>query len=103
MRFFLFILTIFMLPFNVSAQAPSAKDTENIGMLAGAVLACGAHRQLYQFEEILSRYFSNTAPSQAAEEAIMRVYATAKANSYKFLRNRSKQDCAQTLYDAVRV
>lgn len=103
MRVFLIIAMFFLAPFNVSAQAPSGQDTENLGMLAGAVLACKAHRQLYQFEEILSRYFSNTAPSQAAEEAIMRIYAEAKAKSYVLQRKRSKQDCAQTVFDFSRM
>lgn len=99
MRVFLLIFMIFLAPFNASAQSQSGKDTESIGTLAGVVLACGAYRQLYQFEEILSRYFSNTAPSQAAEEAALRLYASAKANSYTFQRGRSKRNCAQTIAD----
>lgn len=99
MRVFLLIFMIFLAPFNVSAQSQSGRDTESIGTFAGVVLACGAYRQLYQFEEILSRYFSNTAPSQATEEAALRLYASAKANSYTFQRSRSKRDCAQTIAD----
>lgn len=99
MRVFLLIFMIFLVPFNARAQTRSEKDIESVGTLAGVVLACGAYRQLYQFEEILSRYFSNTAPSQAAEDTSMRLYATAKANSYAFQRNRSKRDCSQTIAD----
>lgn len=103
MRVFLFICMIFLAPFDARAQVQSGRDTESIGTLAGVVLACGAYRQLYQFEEILSRYFSNTAPSQAAEDTSMRLYATAKANSYAFQRNRSKRDCSQTIADFSRM
>ena len=103
MRVFLFIFLFLFTPFNAVAQSQSAKDTEGIGTLAGVVLACGAHRQLYQFEEILSRYFSNTAPSKAAEEASLRLYAAAKANSYTFHKNRSKRDCPQTIADFSRM
>lgn len=103
MRVFLLVFMIFLAPFDTARAQQSGKDTESIGALAGVVLACGAYRQLYQFEEILSRYFSNTAPSQAAEEASLRLYATAKANSYTFQRNRSKRDCPQTLADFSRM
>lgn len=99
MRVFLLVFLIFSAPFNALAQTRSAQNTEGIGTLAGVVLACGAYRQLYQFEEILSRYFSNTSPTQAAEDAALRLYATAKANSYIFQRGRSKRDCAQTIAD----
>ncbi len=98
MRFFLLFLIFLSSSFNAFAQ--SSKDTENIGTLAGVVLACGAYRQLYQFEEILSRYFSNTAPNQAAEDASLRLYASAKANSYVLQRNKkNKRDCPQTIAD----
>lgn len=103
MRVFLLIFMIFLAPFGARAQTRSEKDIEGVGTLAGVVLACGAYRQLYQFEEILSRYFSNTAPSQAAEDASMRLYATAKANSYAFQRNRSKRECPQTVADFSRM
>ena len=99
MRIFLFIFMILCVPFHAAAQVQSSRDIESIGTLAGVVLACGAHRQLYQFEEILSRYLSNTAPNQTAEESSLRLYATAKAASYTFQRNRSKQNCAQTIAD----
>ena len=94
MRKFIFIFMSFLLPFSIKAKET---DTENMGALAGAVLACGAYRQLYQFEEILSRYFSNTAPNKAAEEAEMQRYARSKATSYAFYRTRSKRDCSSTI------
>ena len=40
-----------------SGAAAQSNDIEEIGNLAGAVMACGAYKPLYQFEEILSRYF----------------------------------------------
>ena len=85
------------------AAAQSAGDIEGIGNLAGAVMACGAYKPLYQFEEILSRYFSNTSPSQAAEEALIRRYAAAKVSTFAIQRNRSKQDCPQTVSDFTRM
>ena len=101
MRFFLLSFMMFLSSFNAFAQ--SSKDTENLGTVAGVVLACGAYRQLYQFEEILSRYFSNTAPNQAVEDASLRLYATAKANSYIFQRNKNKRICPQAIADFSRM
>lgn len=103
MRKLLFLTVCLGLAAPFGAAAQSSGDIEGIGNLAGAIMACGAHKPLYQFEEILSRYFSNTSPNQAAEEALMRRYATAKVSTYMIQRNRSKQECPQTVSDFTRM
>ncbi|MBO4644728.1 MAG: hypothetical protein J5716_09010 [Alphaproteobacteria bacterium] len=91
------IIIIFILSFfPLNAFAAEANDTENMGRLAGAVLACRAHKTLYQFEEIISRYFSNTSPNEEVEKALIRDYAQAKADAFSIYRYR-KNDCTQTI------
>ncbi len=86
-----------------SGAAAQSNDIEEIGNLAGAVMACGAYKPLYQFEEILSRYFSNTSPNQAAEEALIRRYSAAKVSTFALQSKRSKDDCPQTVSDFTRM
>ena len=73
-----------------------------MGKLAGVVLACGAYKPLYQFEEILSRYFSNTSSNQEMEKERMRQYARAKAGSFSVYRQR-KNECGTTVDDFLRM
>lgn len=86
-----FILAFF--PLNAPAAEINAED---MGHLAGAVMACGAQRTLYQFEEIISRYFSNTSPNAEIEKAQIREYATAKASTFSIYRSR-RDDCTRTI------
>ncbi|MBO4520365.1 MAG: hypothetical protein J5787_04085 [Alphaproteobacteria bacterium] len=91
------IIIIFILAFfPLNTFAAEVNDAEDMGRLAGVVLACNAHKTLYQFEEIISRYFSNTSPNEDVEKALIRDYAQAKANSFSIYRYR-KNDCAQTI------
>ena len=96
-------IAVFMLAFfPLNAWAAATNDAEDMGHLAGAVMACGAHRSLYQFEEIVSRYFSNTAPNEEAEKAQLRIYAQAKASTFSVYRNRTS-DCPETIRDFIRM
>lgn len=90
-------LLLALMPLTASAAAPS--EPENLGALAGAVMACGAPRQLYQFEEIISRYFSNTSPSKAVEDDVMQTYAKSKAASFILQTKRRKTECPQIISD----
>lgn len=90
-----------LLPLNVFA-APASNDAEEMGHLAGVILACGLYKPLYQFEEILSRYFSNTAGGPEAEKAILKQYAQAKASAFNIYRQR-KSECAATINDFMRM
>lgn len=91
------VLFLSLMPLTASAAQPS--EPENLGGLAGAVMACGAPRQLYQFEEIVSRYFSNTSSSKAIEEDAMQTYAKAKAASFILQTKKRKTDCPQIISD----
>ena len=96
-------IAVFLLAFfPLNALAAESNDAEDMGHLAGAVMACGAHRSLYQFEEIISRYFSNTAPNEDAEKVQFRIYAQAKANTFSIYKNRTS-DCAETVRDFTRM
>ena len=91
MRKTIAVLMFSLFPLNAMA-ANEVNDAEDMGHLAGVIMACGAYRPLYQFEEIISRYLSNTSPSQEAEKAQLRLYAEAKASSFSIFRNR-KEEC----------
>lgn len=95
------VLILSLFSFSASA-APKVNEAEEMGHLAGTVLACRAHRSLYQFEEILSRYFSNTAFSPDAEKAKIREYARAKADTFSIYKNR-KNDCSAIVNDFTRM
>ena len=73
-----------------------------MGNLAGVILACGAYKPLYQFEEILSRYFSNTSSNPEMEKERMRQYARAKASSFTIYRQR-KDECPSAIDDFLRM
>ena len=97
MRKTIAVLFLSLLPLTVHA-AKQQNDTEEMGSLAGVVLACKAYRPLYQFEEILSRYYSNTSSSEEAEKAKLRQYALAKAGTFSIYSKR-KIDCAEVIND----
>ena len=90
-----------ILPLNVFASSQPS-EVEEMGNLTGVVMACKAYRPLYQFEEILSRYYSNTSISPEEEKAKLRQYARAKANSFSLYRNR-RIDCAEIISDFTRM
>ena len=93
MRKTIIVFMLALLPLNASAAEINAED---MGHLAGAVMACGAQRTLYQFEEILSRYFSNTSPNAEVEKSLIKDYARAKAATFSLYKSR-KDDCARTI------
>ena len=95
------VLLLSLLPLTVHA-AKQENDAEEMGSLAGVVLACQAYKPLYQFEEILSRYYSNTSSSEAVEKAKLKQYALAKAGSFSLFTKR-KIDCAEVVNDFVKM
>jgi len=101
MRKIIAVLMLTLSPLN-ALTAGQSDDAENMGHLAGVVLACGAYKPLYQFEEIISRYFSNTAPNQEAEKTQIELYARAKASTFSIFKDR-KGECAQTIKEFTRM
>ena len=97
MRKMLAVFFLFLLPLTVHA-AKQQNDTEEMGSLAGVVLACKAYRTLYQFEEILSRYYSNTSATAEIEKAKLTQYAVAKAGTFSVYSKR-KINCAEVVDD----
>ena len=95
------ILMLTLFPLNLFAAEPS-NDDEEMGHIAGVVLACGAYKPLYQFEEILSRYISNTSRSPEIEKARLRSYAQSKLSSFSIYRKR-KEECASAVRDFTRM
>ncbi len=84
--------------YAVSASAQDAEEAQNMGALAGAIMACGtASTQLYQFEEILSCYYRNTSPNEMVEKSLLTTYAKSKANTYNLQRKKSKKDCPASI------
>lgn len=74
---------LFLLPFQAAAQTGDIpSEAEQMGIAAGIAMRCRAAKELYKFEEIVSRYFANTAPNQKLEEELLSAYLRAKARSY---------------------
>ncbi len=89
--------------FSSPVSAASQQDEiEGMGNLAGVIYACGAHKPLYQFEEILSQYFKNSSSNQEMAKERMRQYARAKASSFSVYRQR-KEECASAVDDFLRM
>lgn len=101
MRNVVAILILAFFPLNVFAAEP-INDDEEMGHVAGIILACGAYKPLYQFEEILSRYISNTSRNPEIEKARLRQYARAKLSSFTIYRNR-KDECVSAISDFTRM
>ena len=101
MRGLLLFFLLSLTPFDACAK-PANHDVEDLGAVAGAVLACGAYKPLYQFEDILSRYFANTSANDVEEEALLRRYASSKANTFKLMRRRRNDDCGSTVSEFSR-
>lgn len=100
MRGLLLLFLLSLTPFDAAAR-PASHDVEDLGAVAGAVLACGAYKPLYQFEEILSRYFANTSANDVEEETLMRRYASSKASTFKLMRRRG-DNCGSTVSEFSR-
>ena len=95
------ILMLFLFsPDTFAAGRPD--EVEEMGHLAGVVMACGAYRPLYQFEEIISRYFSNTSSDMEIEKMKLRQYAQAKAGTFSVYRNK-KGECPETIRDFIQM
>lgn len=101
MRWTLFVFIAFIFPVNAFA-ASKPDEIEEMGNLAGVVMTCKAYRSLYQFEEILSRYYSNTSSDPEVEKAKLRKYAQAKANTFTLYRKR-KIDCVEVINDFTKM
>ena len=97
--FFFFVFSF--LPFTVQA-ADSVEEIEEMGNLAGIIMKCKAYRSLYQFEEILSRYYSNTSSSEDAEKIKLRQYATAKAKTFSLFFKRDV-DCIEAVNEFTKM
>lgn len=95
------IFAFSFLPLTVQAADP-AEEIEEMGKLAGVVMKCKAYRSLYQFEEILSRYYSNTSSSEEAEKIKLRQYAKAKASTFALFLKRDI-DCGETVNEFTKM
>lgn len=94
MRTILVVLMLSLIPFN--AFAKKIDDAEQMGHFAGIMLACKAGPLLYQYEEIMSRFFSNTSNTPDGEKAKLRMYVQSKKDTYLLYRKR-KFDCAEAI------
>lgn len=77
------------------AQAETMSEAQQFGTLAGVALACGSSA-LYKYEEIVSRYFANTTPNEAAEKELKNQYVRAKIAGYR-LQKKKMTDCSDTV------
>ena len=97
MRFLVFFLIL--LPFDALAQerAQEPSDPKKLGLVAGAASACGAHKQLYRFEEIVSRIFANKAKTPEIEKKMITEYAKGKAESFISQTERKRMPCREVV------
>ncbi len=72
-------------------------ETQQLGMAAGAALACGAGQELDDFELIASRIIANKSPSRQREIEELKVYAEEKLRTYNMQRTSPPEDCATVL------
>ena len=92
------LLTGLMILFSFSAAAQTSAPSEagQFGIAAGIALRCRAGKALYKYEEIISRYFANTAPNATVEKNMLTEYARAKAGSF-MIDGRRNTTCAEDL------
>lgn len=91
------IFFLSFLPFDAAAE--NRNEAEEMGHLAGMMYACNAHKTLGRYEQIVSRYFSNTTRSSDAERAKLQLYVRAKADAYSLYRKKRKFNCAEMVND----
>jgi hypothetical protein len=72
-------------------------ETQQLGMAAGAALACGAGQELDDFELIASRIIANKAPSRQREIEELKIYAEEKLRTYNLQRQSPPTDCSTVL------
>lgn len=97
MRRLIFFTLIFFCASMESHAANPKNDIEQMGALAGTILACGAENQLRLFEDIISRYISNTSPNEAAEKDTKALYVRTKFGKYMVQKDKKQLGCSETL------
>jgi hypothetical protein len=64
---------------SASAQnVQKMSDAEQLGMMAGLAMACGADKKLEDFDLIASRLLANQSPTEQEEIRQVKVYTQAK-------------------------
>lgn len=92
---FLFGMVLTLLPLP-SFGAEKLTEPEQFGMIAGVAMACGSGKILYMYEEIVSRFFANTAPNEAVEKDMKTQYVRAKVAAFR-QQKKKMVDCSDTL------
>ena len=96
---FLFLTWVLTIP---PAHAEKMTEAQQFGMLAGVALACGSTTALYKYEEIVSRYFANTAPNETVEKELKNQYVRTKVVGYREQKLKMS-DCGSTLNSFMRM
>lgn len=98
------LLTVMMMSvvFSVQAQEPARTargltESEQLGITAGAALACNVGAQLDDFELIASRIMANKSVTAAEERQNYQTYAEAKLKAYKEQKENPQLSCGQVL------
>ncbi len=82
------------------AQARTAKgltEAQQLGITAGAALACAAGPKLDDFELIASRIIANKAATEQEEQDGYREYATSKFTTYQEQKKSPQAPCSEVL------
>ena len=101
MRKAFLVLLFSLLPLTTQA-AEQAEEIEEMGNIAGVIMKCKAYQSLYQFEEILSRYYSNTSNNEEVEKIKLKQYAKAKAKTFALFLKRDI-DCAEAVNEFTKM
>ena len=99
MHFVVFVCFVLSLT-CFSAQAKSVQEMseeEQLGILAGAALACGSKQKLDDFELISSRLLANKSASEAEEKKRIRIYMQAKWQAMQQQKNNPDVPCSEVL------
>ncbi len=82
---------------QTSRTARGLSESEQLGVTAGAALACNAGGKLDDFELIASRIIANQAPTAAAEKEEYTRYATYKLKTYREQKSNPQMTCGEVL------
>lgn len=98
MRLFFLGIYLFMALSSANAQnIDKMSDAEQLGMMAGLAMACGAKEKLEDFELISSRLIANPTPSEEIEKQQIRSYMQAKWDALQRQQKNPPISCQEVL------
>lgn len=89
-------------PLFANAQEQQS-DAEQLGSVAGAAQACKAYKDVFTYEEIVSRLIASMAGSESAEKIMMTEYVNAKALSFRDQLTQTRIPCGQLVNSFVKM